>query len=279
MHSTRALNSVIFQFVKLSKSIFHGLYEKPNDQLEWCNISHLMCHLRQGLACSMCGQLLIRPYTPLKENCHCICLACRNGGNQPRYNCSTCRDAFQVGPENSFEENINLKYTSSCFVKLCKLIFEKNMLEKWAHLHVDTQNGVVSFGELVREGYDLANSTDNQHLGDRFRKKYKEKEHHCRCGSGAKRSEGKAPGNLTCLGQRCACYKEGKLIELLKVIDRVPNSISFINLNPILISDEHRKSMYQLQVCGLQESQPWKHLINFFVSFPLKVNISWRRLD
>lgn len=187
----------------MAKSILHGLYEKPDDQLEWCNILHLMCHLRQGLACSMCGQILIQPFSPHRETCHRICSKCLSGSEHPRYNCVTCRDAFQ---EDSFEENTNLKFTADCFVKLCKLIIEKNILDKWANLNVKTQNGVISLGELVREGYDLANSVNNGHLGDRFRKKYKEKEHYCRCGSGAKR----APGNLTCLGQRCACYKEGR---------------------------------------------------------------------
>lgn len=218
MHSNRALTSVIFQFVKLSKEILQGLYDKPNDELEWRNLLQLMCNLRQSLACSICGKFLTKPYTPMREKCHCICEACLSSPNQQRYNCNNCRGAF--GIEDSFEENVNLRYTSSCFVKLCKLIIEKNMLERWPNLYTETQNGgkiylVQLVKEVVQEGHGLASPAEVGNLGDKFRKRpYKEKEHYCRCGSGAKRSEGKSPGNLTCLGQRCACYKEGKYYEL-----------------------------------------------------------------
>jgi len=210
MHSNKALTSMLFQYVKLTKSIIHAISHKPDDEAEWCNILQLMYHLRQALACSICGKLVSEPYTPVQEPCHCVCASCRNGNTQSKHGCITCKHASQAGDENGFEINSNLSYTAVGFVKLCKLLVAKDIVHKWSTLQVSTQNGPITFGQLIEEGYSSDGGQNSQNLGDKFRKRVKEKEHHCRCGSGAKKNDGRVSGNLTCLGQRCACYRKGK---------------------------------------------------------------------
>lgn len=244
---------MLFQYVKMTKSIIHAISHKPDDQAEWRNILQLMYHLRQALACSMCGKLVPDPYTPVQEPCHCICASCRDGPAQMRYNCITCRQAFEAGSEDGFEINSNLNYTAVGFVKLCKLLVAKDIVHKWSNLQVATTNGPITFGQLIQEGYNSDGFVNNQNLGDKFRKRVKEKEHHCRCGSGAKRNEGRAPGNLTCLGQRCACYRKGKGCVSCKCVgcknpngtstnrfrdaDYSPNSLTGTNSTRILSDD------------------------------------------
>lgn len=227
MHSNKALTSMLFQFVKLTKSILNAISNKPDDQAEWRNILQLMYHLRQALACSICGKLVLSPYTPTKEPCHCICSECKDQGLQMRYNCVTCRDAFQSDSESGFEVNSNLNYTAAGFVTLCKLLIDKQMDHKWSTLQVSTQNGPITFQQLVQEGYCTEKMASAQNLGEKFRKRVKEKEHHCRCGSTAKRNDGRAPSNLTCLGQRCACYRMSKL--------SISKNLTFSKTSQILI--------------------------------------------
>lgn len=203
---------MLFQCVKMTKSIIPAIYCKPDDQAEWRNILQLMCYFRQALACSMCGKIVSDPYTPVQEPCHCICASCRNSSTQlGRHSCATCRNAFQDANGDGFKLNSDLKYSAVIFEKLCKLLADKQMEHKWSNLQVSTQNGPITFSQLVREGSCSNGIVDVQDLGDKFRKRIKEKEHHCRCGSGArKHQDGRAPGNLTCLGQRCACYRKSK---------------------------------------------------------------------
>lgn len=200
----------------MTKSILHAISEKPDDQAEWCNILQLMYHLRQALACSLCGKLVSEPYTPVQEPCHCICSSCRNENTQSRHNCVTCRNALENNSQYGFELNTTLNFTASGFVALCKLLVAKDMLHKWSNLQVSTQNGPITFEQLIQEGYSSDSKANGQNLSEKFRKRVKKKEHRCRCGSGAKRNksetEGQALGCMTCLNQRCACYKESKCL-------------------------------------------------------------------
>lgn len=218
MHSHKALNSMLFQYVKMTKSIIHAISNELDDEGVWKDISQLMYHLRLALACSMCGKLVSDPHTPIQEPCHCICSNCRNGNTQLRHNCATCRHAFQLGSDDGFEINSDWNYTAVGFVKSCKLLVDNPMMHKWSNLPVITQNGPITFGQLIQEGYSSDNMVNASSLGEKFRKRVKEKEHHCRCGSGAKKNDGRAPGNLTCLGQRCACYRKGKSSDFFYLI-------------------------------------------------------------
>lgn len=214
MYSNKALTSMLFKFVKMTESVFNAL-KKPDDQAEWRNILELMYHMRQALACAVCGRLVSDPYTPAQESCHCVCSSCRESNAPMSYNCSTCRHA--QASQDGFISNSDLNHTVVGFVQLCKFIYVKEMVQRWSNLHVSTINGPITFSQLILEGKDADNIDDRPCLSDQFKKaKAKQKRKPCRCGSG-KNNNGK-PGNLTCLGQRCTCYKEGKGCENCKCV-------------------------------------------------------------
>lgn len=201
---------MLFQYAKLSKCVFSAIADKPDEQAEWTNILQLMIHLRQALACTTCGELVVTPYIPIDDSCHCYCQNCHL---LPDYvtTCQTCKRAFENQSKklDGFTVYNNLTYLVDGFIKLRKVLCAKHMNSKWSTLYVTTQNAIVSFSELVSEGSEESDSSTS--LGDRFRKKTKDKlrEHHCRCGS-SKKSTNNGTRNNTCLETRCRCYKQGK---------------------------------------------------------------------
>lgn len=224
MHSNKALTSTTFQFINMTRSIFNAISNKPDDKPEWINILQLMCHLRDALSCTICGRLVSNPHTPIhtnREPCgHGVCANCRNEDiTQIRHNCITCRDAFQATQEggDGFEPNRELNSMALGFIDLCDLLVKKGIAHKWPDEQVDAQNGPITFGLLLQEDHSSDSIGSGPNLGDKFRKKVREKEHHCRCGSGARKSNGKKSGELTCRGQRCACYRLSKLKDNLKL--------------------------------------------------------------
>lgn len=226
MHSNKALTSMLFQHGKMTKSIMTAVSEKPDDVSEWRNILQLMYHLRQTLACCVCGRLVLKLYTPVQEPCHWVCSNCHHNSTQIKHNCITCREALR-GDGGGFIISSELKNFGSSFVTTCRYLVSTEIVHKWFNLEVITQNGPVTFGQLIDEGRNPDGIVSSQSLGDKFRKRVKQKEHHCRCGSGAKKNEGRGPGNLTCLGQRCACYKEGKACVNCKCVGcKNPNGAS-----------------------------------------------------
>ena len=223
-YSNATLNhpcSMMFQYVKLSDSITNAL-NRPDDQAEWRNIFQLMYHMRQALACAMCGKLVSNPYTPVRDSCHCVCATCREGNLPMSYNCVTCRHA--QASQDGFIENSEFNYTAVGFAKFCKLLYVKGMVQRWSNLTVPSQSGPLTFAELILEGKDAGYAASEHCLGESFKKaKVKQKRRPCRCGSG----KSNRPGNLTCLGQRCACYKEGKGCDNCRCIGcKNPNGMS-----------------------------------------------------
>jgi hypothetical protein len=214
---------MLFQFVKMTASIMNAL-KRPDDQAEWRNILQLMYHMRQALACAMCGKLVSDPYTPVQESCHCLCSSCHDENAQMSYNCITCRHA--QASQDGFKLNSDLNHTAVGFVKLCKLLYVKEMVPRWSNLTVTSRNGPITFAQLILEGKDADSIANENCLSESFKKtKVKQKRKPCRCGSG-KNNNGR-PGNLTCLGQRCTCYKEGKGCENCKCVGcKNPNGSS-----------------------------------------------------
>lgn len=224
MHSNKALTSKLMQFVHMAKSLIVGIYDKPDDEKEWRNISKLMGYFRQALACTMCGKIVSDPYTPVQEPCHCICANCRNDTQLGKNShCPVCRNAFQDASGGGFMLDSDLKFSAHMFRILCKLLADKQMEHKWSSLPVPTPNGDVAFGQLIQEGCCSNSILNVQNLGEKYSKRSKEKEHSCRCGSTRKNDEkndekndkkndkkNNQAGILTCRGQRCTCYKERK---------------------------------------------------------------------
>lgn len=201
-----------------TKNIYQAIDFKPDDEAEWKNISQKIYNCRQALACIICGGFSLDSYTPVNVHCHCLCASCKNQGHQNRpyrQNCPTCREALET--QDGFEKDKSLWYATVAVRNLSKYILGRT--KKWSELPINTQNGPITFGQLCQEISDAGSENDpssDLSLGEKFCKKVKEKEHHCRCGSGAKK--GKEPGNITCLGQRCACYKSQKTCQSCKCI-------------------------------------------------------------
>lgn len=185
---------MLFQFVKMTESIIDAL-KKPDDQAEWRNILQLMYHMRQALACASCGKFVSDPHTSIRESCQSVC--------------STCRAS-----QDGFQFNSDLNYTKIGFVKLCKYLYVKEMVRRWSDLQVTTRNGPITFSQIILEGKDADNTDERNCLSDRFKKaKIQQKRKPCRCGSGKNNN-----GRLSCLGQRCTCYREKRGCENCKCV-------------------------------------------------------------
>lgn len=210
MHANKQKDSIVFRSVNLNRFILNGLYNNPDDETVWQNILQLMYLMRQSLACRNCGKLLLSPYTPTVENCHKICIACKSNKNKFEYSCNSCKSALaSPDRDSSFVECTNYRLAAECLVQFCKLIKDTMKLDethKWSKLRHTTQNNqYITLPQLVQQISDYPNSPDPAHSGNHTEEKVVIKKG-CRCGSGPKKG-----GKLTCIGQRCACYKNGKL--------------------------------------------------------------------
>lgn len=228
INSNKVYAGMIFQFFKMVRRIMTAIKDKQEDEAEWKYIFQLMYHFRQSLACSICGRWALKYFKP-KPACHWVCDVCYNNRStqQAHVTCINCRNAFNSANGTGFEVSVDLDEISLVFAKSCKLLVAHKIDVKWSNLGESTPNGLLKFGELIQEGCCLKENSSSLDLGDKFRKRVKQKEHHCRCGSGAKKSEGRGPGSLTCLGQRCACYKESKACVNCKCVGcKNPNGTS-----------------------------------------------------
>lgn len=197
-------SSVLYQYLNLTKTVIFAIPNKPDDQIEWSNILKLMFHLRQVLSCSSCSKLLIDPCSPINQPCHSLCGECRRS-NQIHLDCPNCRNAKKLDYQSMdrFRPDSNLNFLVQGFINLSKFLIAKGMVSKWSSLRIVSSNKSISFDMLTSDGLPVNGIKGVAELGEtETRKKIKEKEHLCRC---------KAPGNLTCRGQRCQCYSEGKL--------------------------------------------------------------------
>lgn len=88
-----------------------------DDTSSWLDIYKLFPCLRQSLACTVCGNLLIEPYTPTESNCeHHVCRSCKGGRKKLKPSCSWCKDY------NKYVENSQLRTLLQCYKKLCQYI-------------------------------------------------------------------------------------------------------------------------------------------------------------
>lgn len=57
------------------------------------DLYRLVPYLRQSLSCTVCGSLLIEPYTPQATQCqHHVCRSCLGGRKSLKPTCHSCRD-------------------------------------------------------------------------------------------------------------------------------------------------------------------------------------------
>lgn len=80
-------------------------------------------------------------------------------------------------------------------IKLVASFLLQQMSPRWSEFEIKTQRGMITFKRLM----EMIVNSESIEAED------KPKVYSCRCGHNCK-----TEGNLTCLGQRCTCYKEGK---------------------------------------------------------------------
>lgn len=103
--------------VSTSRLVFQ--YE-PGDQQILSDLYRLVPYLRQSLSCTVCGSLLIEPYTPQETQCqHHVCRQCIGGRKNLKPTCSWCRD-YQ-----KYEVNTQLRILLQCYKNLCEYIIAK----------------------------------------------------------------------------------------------------------------------------------------------------------
>ncbi|KAG8248511.1 histone H4-K16 acetylation [Homalodisca vitripennis] len=103
------------------------LQANAEDSSSWTDLFRLVPYLRQSLSCTVCGNLLIEPYTPTETNCqHHVCKSCKGGKKKLKPSCSWCKDY------EKYVENVQLRILLQCYKKLCEYLTSTSMFKKIA---------------------------------------------------------------------------------------------------------------------------------------------------
>uniref|UniRef100_A0A1B6KIA3 E3 ubiquitin-protein ligase MSL2 n=1 Tax=Graphocephala atropunctata TaxID=36148 RepID=A0A1B6KIA3_9HEMI len=103
------------------------LQANAEDSASWTDLFRLVPYLRQSLSCTVCGNLLIEPYTPTETNCqHHVCKSCKGGRKKLKPSCSWCKDY------EKYVENVQLRILLQCYKKLCEYLTSTSMFKKIA---------------------------------------------------------------------------------------------------------------------------------------------------
>lgn len=136
-------------YVSTSRLVFQ--YESGDQNLS--DLYRLIPYLRQALSCTVCGSLLIDPYTPKETQCqHHVCRNCLGGRKNLKPSCSWCRD-YQ-----KYEGNSQLRILLQCYKNLCEYIISKPMYNSMSSQSQTSgmTNGnssiSTSLSELIDEG-------------------------------------------------------------------------------------------------------------------------------
>lgn len=101
-------------YVSTSRLVLQG---KTDDTSTLQDLHKIFPCLRQSLSCSVCGNLLIEPYSPIESNCqHHVCKSCKGGRKKFRASCTWCKDYTR------YAENVKLRTLLQCYKKLCHYI-------------------------------------------------------------------------------------------------------------------------------------------------------------
>lgn len=133
-------------YVSTSRIVFQ--YESGDQNLS--DLYRLIPYLRQALSCTVCGSLLIDPYTPKETQCqHHVCRKCLGGRKNLKPSCSWCRD-YQ-----KYEGNSQLRILLQCYKNLCEYIISKpmyNSMSSQSGMTNGTSSISTSLSELIDEG-------------------------------------------------------------------------------------------------------------------------------
>ncbi|XP_024084797.1 E3 ubiquitin-protein ligase MSL2 isoform X2 [Cimex lectularius] len=128
-------------YVSTSRIIFSA---KADDPSTWADLHGLFSGLRQSLSCTVCGELLVEPYTPTETTCqHHVCRSCKGGKKKLNPSCSWCKDYAK------YVENVQLRTLLQCYKKLCLYL---GCSEVYRMLVAEPAGGGDHFRRLVKEG-------------------------------------------------------------------------------------------------------------------------------
>lgn len=123
------------------------------DTSSWTDLYRLVPYLRQSLSCTVCGNLLIEPYTPTETNCqHHVCRSCKGGRKKLKPSCSWCKNY------DKYVENVQLRILLQCYKKLCEYVTStsiyRSLLVSAATAGSNGNNaaGTSSLMDLIQEG-------------------------------------------------------------------------------------------------------------------------------
>ncbi|CAB3374935.1 Hypothetical predicted protein [Cloeon dipterum] len=120
------------------------LQADSEDPSSWGDLYRLVPYLRQSLSCTVCGNLLIEPFTPTDTNCqHHVCKGCQGGKKKLKPSCGWCKNY------EKYVENVQLRILLQCYKKLCEYITSTSIYRKIASA-IPTNGG--SLVDLINEG-------------------------------------------------------------------------------------------------------------------------------
>lgn len=135
------------------------LQAKVDDTASYTDLFRLLPYLRQSLSCTVCGSLLIEPYTPTETNCqHHVCKACKGGKKKLKPSCSWCKDY------EKYVENVQLRILLQCYKKLCEYVRSTAIFKNIGNIDPPVSNSntnlldgtTPSLTNLIQEGAGFA---------------------------------------------------------------------------------------------------------------------------
>lgn len=135
--------NAISLYVTISRLVFQN---DANDK-NYKELFRLVPYLRHTfLSCSVCGDLLVEPFTPIEVQCqHHVCKLCLGGRKNLKPFCNWCRDY------EKYEENIQLRIVLQCYKSLCEHISILPFYQNIRRIN-NNVNGANSLIELIQEG-------------------------------------------------------------------------------------------------------------------------------
>ncbi|KAJ8888503.1 hypothetical protein PR048_007994 [Dryococelus australis] len=123
------------------------LQADAEDPATWLDLYRLVPYLRQSLSCTVCGNLLIQPYTPTESNCqHHVCRSCKGGRKKLKPTCSWCKNY------EKYIENVQLRILLQCYKKLCEYVLSTALFSKLTIVGNSVSSGTTSLKDLIHEG-------------------------------------------------------------------------------------------------------------------------------
>lgn len=135
--------NAISLYVTISRLVFQN---DANDK-NYKELFRLVPYLRHTfLSCSVCGLLLVEPFSPTELQCqHHVCKLCLGGRKNLKPTCNWCRDY------EKYEENIQLRIVLQCYKSLCEHISNLPFYQNIRRI-TNNGNGANSLIELIQEG-------------------------------------------------------------------------------------------------------------------------------